>query len=514
MGRARNRQHTFPPSQRSEAHGQGAAEPQEKADSPVAEKAPTPVVPSANPPQPSAQTTTAQNGTPAKPRGVIGRFVSENTNVVSSFVIGIAGLSVTAIYQCNQGELQRRQAEAQMKIARQQADNSWRIERAKILSENLKTLTARGGDTVEQRYGVLLSLLRGSILEPDVAVSYALELGRDNPDYMRSVLANIDRRDEQHYQRLLTAYYPTCEQKYGISAPNVSQCNPDKWAERSSALASTFFDVLEDQNPLDGPNSPMCLLKDERQVQTAFLSLVGLFGPFLQDLYERRMWAQIEKFCAYSQGAKLVGTLALAISNNDSGTETEADKAFAHRLESQVQSYVDGSGCETECRVKVFAFLLTNLSKSHGMFERVLRAELEKPRAKIEPLLVRLATRLQFCQFDPGDAETIRDDILVPTLDREIQAPKPDNGKTEMFVAMLAELPEPSSPKPAWKKFLERLDKASQGRLGKLLLEKRTEVQKQRKLLLGPPKPGQIAKKRPNFCLAADEDAAGDDEEE
>jgi len=93
---------------------------------------------------------------------------------------------------------------------------------------------------------VLLSLLRGSILEPDVAVSYALELGRDNPEYMRSVLTNIDRKDEQYYRRLEAAYVVTCEQRYGVSSQAVTQCATDKMAERSAALALTMMDNLED----------------------------------------------------------------------------------------------------------------------------------------------------------------------------------------------------------------------------------------------------------------------------
>lgn len=467
-------------------------------------------------PGPSPTGTPTPNPTSAaanKPRNPVARFVSENTNVVSSFVIGIAGLAVTSIYQCNQGELQRRQAEAQMKIARQQADNSWRIERAKILSENLKTLTARGGETVEQRYGVLLSLLRGSILEPDVAVSYALELGRDNPEYMRSVLANIDRKDEQHYTRLLGAYYPTCEQKWGISSPQMAQCQHDKWAHRSAALAATVADILEDLGRFDEPNSPMCLLVDERQVTANLLSLVGLFGPFLSDLYERRAWLLIEQFLARNKGARLVGTLALSVANNDFSTENEADRAFRKRLLELLSRYLEGVDCETECRLKIFGFLLTNLSKSHGLSETVLRQELLKPREKIEPLLVRFQTRLQACQYDPGDAVRIRDSLVLPLFEAEAQKTKTEPGRLEGLVDMLAELPEPMPPSPVWQKVLERLEKPTPGRLTKLLLEKRGQVQKARKQLLGPPKPTDPVKRRPSFCLSTDDDETEDDEE-
>lgn len=475
-----------------------------------------PAAPAATAATPSSPPATAAPAAPRshRQRSALARFVSENTNVVSSFVIGIAGLAVTTTYQCNQGELQKRQAEAQMRIAREQADNSWRIERAKILSENLKTLTARGGDTVEQRYGVLLSLLRGSILEPDVAVSYALELGRDNPDYMRSVLTNIDRKDEQYYRRLETAYVLTCEQRYGVSSQQVAQCASDKWAERSAALANTVLDNLEDLSAIDGPNSPMCLLHDEREVYPRMLRLIGLFTPFLHDLYERRMWGPIDKFLAKSAGAKLVGTMALALASNDFSTETDDDRAIRQRIEAVTQGYLAGTACDAECRLRVFAFALSNLSKSRGIFERVLRSQLLKPRPDIDPLLNRLSTRIQFCQYDPNDTTIIRDGILQPVIEAEAFQAKPDLVKLELLLSMLADLPEPTAPlSPAWQKLVDQLGKMSQGRYPKQLADRRADVQKQRRAMIGPPKPTEAGKKRPNFCMATDDRAASDDEE-
>src|SRR6185436_21056515 len=100
-------------------------------------------------------------------------------------------------------EIARRQAESQQKIALTQAENSWRIERAEILSKNLQVLASSGGNNVEQRYGVLLSLTRGNILDPELAVSYALELGKDNTSYMRSVLSSTDNKS---YNQLAQAF--------------------------------------------------------------------------------------------------------------------------------------------------------------------------------------------------------------------------------------------------------------------------------------------------------------------
>ena len=118
----------------------------------------------------------------------VGRFIQTYSSFLSTFVIGAAGLVATSIWQYRQSEISRRQAESQRQIAAAQAENSWRIERAEILSKNLNVLSASGPDTVEQRYGVLLSLTRGNILDPELAVSYALELGKDSPQYMESVL--------------------------------------------------------------------------------------------------------------------------------------------------------------------------------------------------------------------------------------------------------------------------------------------------------------------------------------
>ena len=454
---------------------------------------------------------------PAKQRGAFAEFVSTNTNVVSSFVIGIAGLAVTSTDQCNQGDLQKKQAEAQMKIAREQADNSWRIERAKILSENLKTLTARGGDTVEQRYGVLLSLLRGSILEPDVAVSYALELGRDNPEYMRSVLTNIDRKDEQYYRRLEAAYVVTCEQRYGVSSQLVSQCSTDKMSERSASLALTMMDNLEDPNALDDPGSPVNLMADERAVYPNLFRLVGLFSPFLHDLYERRIWDRIDKVMSKNVGARLVATLSLAVASNEFSTDTEADKALRSRLQAYIEGYLAGTACDSECRVRVLGFVVSNLGKSRGIFEKALRSTFRSPRTTIEPLLVRLSTRLQYCQHDPADGPLMRDNVLIPTLIDELSQPKPDSIKVDELIALVALLPEPPLPNVSWTKLLEQLAKLPGGRYPKLLTDRRLEAQKQRRasvLPLGPVRSQQASKKRPNFCTSSDEDPTVEEEEQ
>ena len=121
--------------------------------------------------------------TPDPDTSKLGRFIMKYHTFLSSFVIGAAGLVATSIWQYRQSEVAKKSAESQQKVAETQADNQWRIERAEILAKNLSVLSAQGPGSVEQRFGVLLSLARGNILDPELAVSYALELGKDNPDY-------------------------------------------------------------------------------------------------------------------------------------------------------------------------------------------------------------------------------------------------------------------------------------------------------------------------------------------
>ena len=127
-----------------------------------------------------------------EPQSRLGRFLTKYATLVSSTVLGIAGLAATSIWQFRQAANAQQQAESQQHVAEEQAENSWKIERADILSKNIGTLAASGPNTVEQRYGVLLSLTRGNLLDPELAVSYALELGKDSAEDMASVLTSTD----------------------------------------------------------------------------------------------------------------------------------------------------------------------------------------------------------------------------------------------------------------------------------------------------------------------------------
>ena len=118
----------------------------------------------------------------------LGRFIQTYSSFLSSFVIGCAGLIATSVWQYRQSENAAASARSEQAIAKTKADNDWRITRAEILSKNLDVLSKHGPQTADQRFGVLLSLTRGGIIDPELAVSYALELGKDNAGYMRSVL--------------------------------------------------------------------------------------------------------------------------------------------------------------------------------------------------------------------------------------------------------------------------------------------------------------------------------------
>ena len=107
----------------------------------------------------------------------LGHFIQTYSGFLSSFVIGVAGLVATSIWQYRQSQTAAHQAESEQAIARTKAENDWRIARAEILAKNLNILASQAPDTADQRFGVLLSLTRGSILDPELAVSYALELG-------------------------------------------------------------------------------------------------------------------------------------------------------------------------------------------------------------------------------------------------------------------------------------------------------------------------------------------------
>ena len=175
---------------------------------------------------------------------------------------------------------------------------------------------------------MLLSLTRGAIIDPELAVSYAMELGKDNPTYMRTVL---EATSQKNYEQLSQGFKLTCQQRYGVQKAT-DVCKDDALAERSDAIAQVVQDEMEATASVHAPANvgPLVVLREERDVQAHPAKMSWLFEPYLQDLYERRQWQDIAKFESFSQGARLVAALVLATARTGelvSSTEaTQLDK--------------------------------------------------------------------------------------------------------------------------------------------------------------------------------------------
>ncbi|HKP61166.1 MAG TPA: hypothetical protein VJV78_30760 [Polyangiales bacterium] len=373
----------------------------------------------------------------------VGKFIQTYHSFLSTFVIGAAGLIATSIWQYKQSEIARRQAESQQKIAQTQADNSWRIERAEILSKNLQVLASSGEDTVEQRYGVLLSLTRGSILDAELAVSYALELGKDNAEYMKSVLSNTA---DKSYARLATAYELTCEQRYGL-AREVLACKADTThAKRSAAIADLFEEDTESARKT-GKLGPAALLLDERDVQATPARMSWLFTPYLSTLYERRQWQDIAKFEAISVGSRLVAALVLGPSRRHelvaASEAADLDKFHDKRVDWLI-SYVTGPTCDPDCKTRLTDMLLTFHSVAMGRFDQALLAVLRRPRAEVSSAVGRIDSRLLNCQVVGDDLPALRDAVLVPALAEALKADPVDPKRVEELLSLLVLVPDPT----------------------------------------------------------------------
>ncbi|MDB4966117.1 MAG: hypothetical protein JWN44_1806 [Myxococcales bacterium] len=423
----------------------------------------------------------------------LGRFIQKYHTFLSSFVIGVAGLIATSIWQYRQSEVARRTADSQQHVAETQAENQWRIEKAEILSKNLQVLSAQTGN-VEQRYGVLLSLARGSILDPELAVSYALELGKENPDYMQSVLANTAGKD---YARLSRAFVMSCEQRYGI-ARNVGVCSTDRLSARSDAIAQLIAD--ETQAAMSqGQPGPLVMLKDERDVQQNVQRLSALFWATLTDMYERRLWNELNRFQSYSPGARLVSALVLAAARTGEFVSTDEAKkldAFHDQQTQWLSKYLMATGCDAECKGKIVEVMVSHYDESLGDYDAAMKKLLESPRAQSGNAVSRLHARLLWCQVHEVDLQPLRDNVLVPAAKEMYERPKPDQTTVDDLVGLMALVPEPAATEKqqldAWRALLSALDKPG-SRYGKVFRDRRATAQRER---LAPPP----AMKKVSFC--------------
>jgi hypothetical protein len=432
----------------------------------------------------------------------LGKFVIKYHTFLSSFVIGVAGLIATSIWQYRQSETARRAAESQQKVAETQAANSWKIERAEILAKNLQVLASSGPGTVEQRYGVLLSLARGNILDPELAVSYALELGKDNPEYMAQVLANTGDKD---YLRLSRAFLISCEEKYGMTR-DVPACAGDKLAPRSQAIAELIEDEVQAALAQAQPG-PLVLLKDERDVQANVQRLCALFENTLTDYYQRRLWDEIAKFQNYSAGAHIVTSLVLAAARTgEFVTSDEAYKldAFHDQQTQWLSKYLMGRSCDAECKGKIVEVMVSHYEESQGDYDAALRQLLESPHALSGNAVSRLHARFLWCQVDNKDLFPLRDHVLVPALTDMLAKPKADPAVVSDLVGLLALVPEPVSAPTAedydataasaWRTLVNGLDKPGT-KFGRIFRDRRALATRER--LVPPP-----AMRRVTFCSA------------
>ena len=152
---------------------------------------------------------------------------------------------------------------------------------------------------------------------------------------MRAVL---EATEQKNYSQLAQAFKMTCIQRFGVEKA-AEICKDDALSERSDAIAQVFQDEMEamavaaaSQPP---GNGPLAILKDEREVQSFPGRMAWLFEPYLQDLYERRQWQEIERFEKFSTGARLVAALVLATARTgelvSASESAELDKFHAER---------------------------------------------------------------------------------------------------------------------------------------------------------------------------------------
>ena len=396
---------------------------------------------------------------PSEDSSKFGRFIQTYSAFLSSFVIGVAGLIATSIWQYRQSQIAVDHERSEQAAARAKADSDWRIARAEILGKNLDVLSKQGAGTSDQRFGVLLSLTRGNIIDPELAVSYALELGRDNANYMRSVLASTA---DKNYGQLAQAFKLTCLQRFGVERA-AEICKDDKLAERSDAIAQLLEDELEAAAGLGAlAKGPMTLLREERQVQAVPGKMSWLFEPYLQDLYERRQWKEIERFESASAGARLVAALVLATARTGelvAASEAVQVEAFHAQRRKWLASYLVGVSCDADCRGRLVDVMLSSYGEAQGDYDEALQRLILQPRGEAGPTLAHLHARLLWCQIDADDLMMFRDRVLVPAVSHALADPKSDPTMVEDLVALAALVPDPTEPTAlaAWKALMAAL---------------------------------------------------------
>lgn len=393
----------------------------------------------------------------------LGKFIQTYSAFLSSFVIGVAGLVATSIWQYRQSQIASAQARSEQAIAATKAENDWRIARADILSKNLSVLSGQGPGSVDQKFGVLLSLSRGEIIDPELAVSYAMELGKENVTYMRTIL---EATGKKNYDQLAQGFKLTCLQRYGVQKAT-DLCKDDALAQRSDAIAEVVVDEMDTTTAVhaSADTGPLSLIREERVVQNSPAKFAWLFSPYLQDLYDRRQWQDIQRFESFSTGAHLVSSLVLAAARTGelvSAAETSQINAFHSDHRKWLVSYLLSATCGGECRGKLVNVMLTSYIDAGGDYDEPFRRLLLRPRSESAAAFAHLHLRLLWCQIAADAESEFRDHVLVPALNAAMSEPKTEPAVLEDLVDLIALVPEPpasdATATSAWKKLFEQLD--------------------------------------------------------
>ena len=393
----------------------------------------------------------------------LGKFIQTYSAFLSSFVIGVAGLVATSIWQYRQSQIASAQAQSEQTIAATKAENDWRIARADILSKNLSVLSGQGPGSADQKFGVLLSLSRGQIIDPELAVSYAMELGKQNATYMRTVL---EATGKKNYDQLAQGFKLTCLQRYGVQKAT-DLCKDDTFVQRSDAIAEVIVDEMDATTVVHAAadSGPLSLLREERVVQSQPARYAWLFTPYLQDLYDRRQWQDIEHFESFSTGAHLVSSLVLAAARTGelvSAAEAPQINTFHSDHRKWLVSYLLGASCGGECRGKLVNAMLTTYLQAGGDYDEPFRSLLLQPRAQAASTFAHLHMRLLWCQVAAEAEAGFRDKVLLPVLTAALSEPKTDAAVLEDLVGLIALVPEPpasdADATTAWKKLSDQLD--------------------------------------------------------
>ncbi len=427
----------------------------------------------------------------------LGKFIQTYSAFLSSFVIGVAGLVATSIWQYRQSQIASAQAQSQQAIAATKAENDWRIARADILSKNLTVLSGQGPGSADQKFGVLLSLSRGQIIDPELAVSYAMELGKQNATYMRTVL---EATGKKNYEQLAQGFKLTCLQRYGVQKAT-DLCKDDTLVQRSDAIAEVIVDEMDATAVVHAAadSGPLSLLREERVVQSHPARYAWLFTPYLQDLYDRRQWQDIQRFESFSTGAHLVSSLVLAAARTGellSAAEAPQINAFHSDHRKWLVSYLLGATCAGECRGKLVNAMLTTYLQAGGDYDEPFRRLLLQPRAQAAATFSHLHTRLLWCQVAAEAEAEFRDKVLLPVLAAALSDPKRDPALLEDLVGLIALVPEPpasdANATAAWKKLFDELDHSKE-RLSRTYNTRRAASARERS---NPPP----AMKKVSFC--------------